>query len=148
MDIDPHVPLHDAVALAEIDLYTDVLAAVGEADAPLTTDELDRVLGLRPRTAQSASPMRLVLDEDTRGASAAARSSAGRTLGRTSTSGPRPSTGIRTCCPAANDTYLTTRERETRMRQFGGAPRITPRPPRAPKRGPGPACPGCPAVSS
>jgi len=63
MDIDPHVPLHDAVALAEIDLYTDVLAAVGEADAPLTTDELDRVLGLRPRTAQSASPMRLVLDE-------------------------------------------------------------------------------------
>ncbi len=63
MDIDPHVPLHDAVALAEIDLYTDVLAAVGEADAPLTTDELDRVLGLRPRTAPSASPMRLVLDE-------------------------------------------------------------------------------------
>lgn len=40
--------LHDAVALAEIDLYTDVLAAVGEGDRPLTPEEIDRVLGLIP----------------------------------------------------------------------------------------------------
>lgn len=63
MDIGPHAPLHDAVALAEIDLYTDVLAAVGEADAPLTPDELDRVLGLRPQASETATTIRLVFDE-------------------------------------------------------------------------------------
>lgn len=54
---DPHVYLHDAVALAEIDLYTDVLAAVSEADAPLTTEELDRVLGLLPPAAVPSRPV-------------------------------------------------------------------------------------------
>jgi hypothetical protein len=38
--------LHDAVALDEIDLYSDVLSAVAAADKPLTDDELDAVLGL------------------------------------------------------------------------------------------------------
>lgn len=61
VDTNPCVPLHDAVALAEIDLYTDVLAAVSEADAPLTTEELDRVLGVRPRTTASPAPARVSL---------------------------------------------------------------------------------------
>ncbi|MEY9214116.1 hypothetical protein NI17_021380 [Thermobifida halotolerans] len=57
MDADPCSRLHDAVALAEIDLYTDVLAAVSDADAPLTPEELDRVLGLLP--PEPANPPRL-----------------------------------------------------------------------------------------
>lgn len=38
--------VHDSVALAEIDLYTDVLSAVAAADRPLTEAEIDEVLGL------------------------------------------------------------------------------------------------------
>ncbi len=38
--------VHDTVALAEIDLYTDVLSAVAAADRPLTEAEIDEVLGL------------------------------------------------------------------------------------------------------
>ncbi|MGI9009407.1 MAG: hypothetical protein ACR2FU_24995 [Streptosporangiaceae bacterium] len=38
--------LHDAVALDEINLFTEVLSAVATADRPLTDDELDAVLGL------------------------------------------------------------------------------------------------------
>lgn len=38
--------LHDAVALDEINLFTEVLSAVAAADRPLTDDEIDAVLGL------------------------------------------------------------------------------------------------------
>ena len=38
--------VHDAVALAEIDLVADVLSAVAAADRPLTDAEIDAVLGL------------------------------------------------------------------------------------------------------
>ena len=38
---------HDRVALEEIELYAEVLSAVAIADRPLTTDEIDEVLGLR-----------------------------------------------------------------------------------------------------
>jgi hypothetical protein len=38
--------VHDAVALDEIDLYSDVLSAVAAADRRLTDEELDAVLGL------------------------------------------------------------------------------------------------------
>ncbi|HEX5190059.1 MAG TPA: hypothetical protein VFW16_10980 [Streptosporangiaceae bacterium] len=47
--------LHDAVALDEIDLYSDVLGAVATADRPLTDDEIDAVLGL-DHAAGSVSP--------------------------------------------------------------------------------------------
>jgi hypothetical protein len=40
---------HDVVALEEIELYAEVLSAVAAADGPLTTEEIDRVLGLRER---------------------------------------------------------------------------------------------------
>jgi len=40
--------VHDLVALAEIELYAEVLSAVAAADRPLTLAELDDVLGLRP----------------------------------------------------------------------------------------------------
>jgi len=40
--------VHDFVALAEIDLYADVLSAVAVADRPLTLAELDAVLGVQP----------------------------------------------------------------------------------------------------
>ncbi len=44
--------LHDAVALDEINLFTEVLGAVAVADRPLTDDEIDAVLGLdRPDRA-------------------------------------------------------------------------------------------------
>jgi len=39
--------LHDAVALDEIELFSDVLSAVAAADRPLTDDEIDAVLGVR-----------------------------------------------------------------------------------------------------
>ncbi len=41
--------LHDAVALDEIDLYSDVLSAVAAADGRLTDDEIDVALGLGHR---------------------------------------------------------------------------------------------------
>ena len=45
MQVDLRV--HDDVALDEIELYTDVLAAVAAADGPLPQNELDAALGLR-----------------------------------------------------------------------------------------------------
>jgi hypothetical protein len=41
--------VHDRVALDEIELYTEVLSAVAASDRPLTAEELDRVLGVKPR---------------------------------------------------------------------------------------------------
>ncbi len=46
---DVDLRFHDAVALEEIDLYAEVLSAVAAADGPLTTEEIDEVLGLRER---------------------------------------------------------------------------------------------------
>jgi len=40
--------LHDRVALDEIELYAEVLGAVAASDGPLTNEELDAVLGVRP----------------------------------------------------------------------------------------------------
>lgn len=40
--------LHDRVALDEIELYAEVLGAVAASDRPLTIEELDAVLGVRP----------------------------------------------------------------------------------------------------
>jgi hypothetical protein len=40
--------VHDRVALDEIELYAEVLSAVAASDRPLTAEELDEVLGLRP----------------------------------------------------------------------------------------------------
>ena len=37
---------HDRVALDEIELYAEVLSAVAAADRPLTSAEIDEVLGL------------------------------------------------------------------------------------------------------
>jgi hypothetical protein len=45
MQVDLRV--HDDVALDEIELYTDVLAAVAASDGPLPKNELDAVLGVR-----------------------------------------------------------------------------------------------------
>jgi hypothetical protein len=39
--------VHDSVALDEIELYAEVLSAVAASDGPLTSDELDEVLGVR-----------------------------------------------------------------------------------------------------
>jgi hypothetical protein len=40
--------LHDRVALDEIELYAEVLGAVAASEGPLTSEELDAVLGVRP----------------------------------------------------------------------------------------------------
>ena len=40
--------VHDLVALGEIELYAEVLGAVAASDGPLTREELDEVLGIRP----------------------------------------------------------------------------------------------------
>jgi hypothetical protein len=48
--------VHDRVALDEIELYAEVLSAVAATDRPLTSTELDTVLGLRPVATVSISP--------------------------------------------------------------------------------------------
>lgn len=40
--------LHDRDQLDEIELYAEMLSAVATASGPLTTAEIDRVLGLSP----------------------------------------------------------------------------------------------------
>ena len=45
--------LHDLVALEEIELYAELLSAVAAADRPLTTAEIDAVLGVRAATADA-----------------------------------------------------------------------------------------------
>ncbi|HXZ63455.1 MAG TPA: hypothetical protein VEH05_01905 [Streptosporangiaceae bacterium] len=52
---DVDVRFHDVVALEEIELYTEVLSAVAVADRPLTTEQIDEVLGLRERTGAEAA---------------------------------------------------------------------------------------------
>lgn len=43
--------VHDLVALGEIELYAEVLGAVAASEGPLTREELDEVLGVRPESA-------------------------------------------------------------------------------------------------
>jgi hypothetical protein len=50
-DLDLRV--HDVVALDEIELYAEVLSAVAASDRPLTAEELDQVLGVRPNVGAS-----------------------------------------------------------------------------------------------
>ncbi len=40
--------LHDPVALAEIELYSELLTAVAAAEHHLSLAEIDRILGVRP----------------------------------------------------------------------------------------------------
>ncbi|WP_040690588.1 hypothetical protein, partial [Nocardiopsis lucentensis] len=53
--------LHDRVALDEIDLYTEVLIAVADAEGPLSPAEIDHVLGVvhgsGPGTAAESGPL-------------------------------------------------------------------------------------------
>ena len=49
--------VHDFVALDEIDLYADVLSAVAAADRPLTSDELDVVLGVSQAPGGGTGPL-------------------------------------------------------------------------------------------
>lgn len=54
MHDDVDLRLHDRVALEEIELYADVLSAVAAVDRSLTVEEIDEVLGLRPRASAEA----------------------------------------------------------------------------------------------
>jgi hypothetical protein len=47
--------VQDRVALDEIDLYAEVLSAVAASERPLTAEELDQVLGVRPVASVSVS---------------------------------------------------------------------------------------------
>jgi hypothetical protein len=47
--------VHDLVALAEIELYAEVLSAVAASDRPLTLAELDDVLGIQPAAAPACA---------------------------------------------------------------------------------------------
>jgi hypothetical protein len=51
---DVDLRFHDRVALEEIELYAEVLSAVAIADRSLTTDEIDKVLGLGQRAGADA----------------------------------------------------------------------------------------------
>ena len=45
--------LHDAVALDEIELYSELLGAVAAVDRHLTDEEIDAVLGLTPQPPEA-----------------------------------------------------------------------------------------------
>ncbi|HUK70475.1 MAG TPA: hypothetical protein VLW50_17240 [Streptosporangiaceae bacterium] len=47
--------VHDRVALDEIELYAEVLSAVAIADRPLTSAEIDDVLGVRSAADRGAT---------------------------------------------------------------------------------------------
>jgi hypothetical protein len=44
--------VHDRVALDEIELYAEILSAVAAVERPLTTAEIDSVLGVRQGTGR------------------------------------------------------------------------------------------------
>jgi hypothetical protein len=44
--------VHDRVALDEIELYSEILSAVAAVERPLTTAEIDVVLGVRPAASR------------------------------------------------------------------------------------------------
>ncbi|MFD0774032.1 hypothetical protein ACFQZ2_08850 [Streptomonospora algeriensis] len=52
--MDPYVRLHDHVAMAEIELYTELLIAVAGSDRRLTYEEIDAVLGVRAPVPEQA----------------------------------------------------------------------------------------------
>ncbi|GAA3730554.1 hypothetical protein [Salinactinospora qingdaonensis] len=56
MDSDLDARLHDHVALAEIELYTELLVAVAATDGQLTVEEIDEVLGVLPQRPLDADP--------------------------------------------------------------------------------------------
>jgi hypothetical protein len=45
------VTLEDADLLGEVELTTNLIIAASEADEHLTTEEIDRILGVRPRAS-------------------------------------------------------------------------------------------------
>jgi hypothetical protein len=53
----PDARVHDYVALDEIELYGELMIAASRSDGPLSTAEIDAVLGLadRPEQAESLS---------------------------------------------------------------------------------------------
>ncbi|RNL84388.1 hypothetical protein [Halostreptopolyspora alba] len=53
----PATRFHDQVALAEIELYSELLTAVATVDHHLSLAEIDRILGVRPaRPGAADSP--------------------------------------------------------------------------------------------
>jgi len=44
--------VHDRVALDEIELYSEILGAVAAVERPLTTTEIDMVLGVSPAASR------------------------------------------------------------------------------------------------
>jgi len=56
MDDQLNVPLEDVELLAEVELTTDLIIAASEADASLSKDDIDRLLGLRDDPVTSSIP--------------------------------------------------------------------------------------------
>ena len=48
MDDQLNVPLEDSELLAEVELTTNLIIAATESDQPLSTAEIDRILGIAP----------------------------------------------------------------------------------------------------
>jgi hypothetical protein len=48
MDDQLDVPLEDAELLAEVELTTNLIIAASSSDAPLSQDDIDRLLGVPP----------------------------------------------------------------------------------------------------
>jgi hypothetical protein len=44
----PDHRVHDAVALDEIELYGNLMIAASESDGPLSQDQIDEILGVKP----------------------------------------------------------------------------------------------------
>ena len=50
------VTLEDVDLLGEVELTTNLIIAASEADGPLSTDEIDRILGVEPAARARATP--------------------------------------------------------------------------------------------
>jgi hypothetical protein len=52
MDDQLNVPLEDVELLAEVEMTTNLIIAASEAEASLTQDEVDQLLGVRPDSSR------------------------------------------------------------------------------------------------
>ena len=50
------VTLEDVDLLGEVELTTNLIIAASEADGPLSTDEIDQILGVAPAGEDDAAP--------------------------------------------------------------------------------------------
>jgi hypothetical protein len=52
----PGARIHDAEALDEIELYGNLMIAASESDGPLSQEQIDEILGIKPAASSLTLP--------------------------------------------------------------------------------------------